>query len=263
MRTDAIVALVTSANPVRDSEVRRLVPQEWSDEVLSSIVREPVAPGPARPRPATRTRLVVVAALALALLAVPTYAIGRAVADGWLTGEPAPESVVENFDSYAPQLGFRPDSRKAVLVARDGAVNLYATPNDRGSYCVATRTPDGGICVAPSVASAPLVAGLMSSWPAQKTLVGRVGHPAAVAVEFTDPDGSTVTRELGSSGFFVAALPADDPESSAPRYPCKNGDWAPEFRALSATGEELATAKITLARTRGGGVCQWTTGPHR
>jgi hypothetical protein len=263
VRSDAILARLSSANPVPEREVRRLVPQEWSEEVLSSIVSDVVAPGRTRPRRARRARLLVVAALALALLAVPTYAIGRAVADGWLSGEPAPKSVVENFDSYAPQLGSRPDSRRAVLVASDGGVNLYATPNDRGSYCVATHTPDGGICIAPRVAAAPLIAGLMSSWPEQKTVIaGRVDHPAAVAVAFTDPDGTTVTREIGSSGFFVATLPAGQAASGSRPYGCRNGDWTTTFRALSASGDELVTAQITLAHARGG-VCQWVNGPHR
>ena len=260
---DPTTARVASANPVPDGEVRRIVPQQWSDDVLTRIVSHRVGAGTSRPRLARRTRLLVVAGLALALLAVPTYAIGRAVGDGWLRGEPAPQAVVDNFESYTPQLGFRPDSRNAVVVARDAGFDLYATPNDRGSYCVATQTPDGGICIDPTVAAEPLIAGLMTAWPDSRTLVGgRVAHPAADTVTFTDPDGAAVTRSIGSSGFFLVALPAAGPTSRERPYPCKNGDWTPTFRALSAAGDELVTARITLANARGE-VCQWANGPHR
>ena len=263
MRPAGTLSRLASANPVPERDVRRLVPDAWSEQVLSSIVNEPRAPVGAPRRPSRRTRLLVVAAVALALLAAPTYAIGRAVVDGWLSGDPAPKSAVDNFGSYAPQLGFRPDSQKAVVVATDAGFDLYATPNDRGSYCVATQTPDGGICIDPAVAAEPLIAGLMTAWPDRRTLVaGRVSHPAAVAVTFTDPDGAAVTRRIGSSGFFLAALPAEGPTSRERPHPCKNGDWSPTFRALAAAGDELVTAQITLANARGA-VCQWANGPHR
>jgi hypothetical protein len=178
---------------------------------------------------------------------------------GWLGGEPAPKSIVDNFGSYAPQLGFRPDAGQAVLVASDGAFVLYATPNDRGSYCVATSTPDGGICVAPRVASAPLVAGIMPA--AGATLVaGRVKDPHAVAVTFSDFRGDSNRRQLGVGGFFLAAL--DAPAQQL----CENGDWTTLFRALDAHGNVAATAEITLAsRPKGappGVLCGMANGPH-
>ena len=260
---DATFARLASANPVSCEDVRDVVPRNWSESVLAAVVREPVAAAPPR-RLVGRARILVVAVLALVLLAAPTYAIGKALADGWLGGEPAPESAVENFGSYAPQLGFRPEPGQAVVVARDGRFELYATVNDHGSYCVATQTPDGGICIDPAVAAEPLIAGLMTAWPDRRTLVaGRVRHPAAVAVTFSDPKGEATRRTIGSGGFFLVALPADDPTSRERPYPCKNGNWSPTFRALSATGYVLATVDITLARASRGGVCQWATGPHR
>lgn len=258
------------ANPVRDHEVRLVVPQEWSDETLSMILSEP------RPRVASpslsvrRTRLLVLAVLVLAVLAVPTYAVGRAV-KGWLGGEPAPQSIVQNFGSYTPQLGFQPEPGKAVRVAADGSFTLYATPNDRGSYCVATSTPDGGICILPSIAAVPLIAGIMPGDPgradARRTILiaGRVRDLGAAAIAFTDPEGATVTRPIGAGGFFLAALPMAEPASGGAPYPCKNGDWASTFRALGPTGEELVTAQITLAsRPTGvrGVACGWANGPH-
>jgi hypothetical protein len=256
-----------SANPVPDRQVRLLVPQKWSDETLRMILSEP-RPGRA-PRSTfmRRARLPVLALLVLAVLAVPTYAIGRAV-KGWLGGEPAPQSIVDNFGSYTPQLGYRPEAGKAVRVAVDGTFTLYATPNDRGSYCVATGTPDGGICVRPSVAAAPLAAGVMPGDPgranARRTILvaGRVTDADAVAITFTDWEGAMLTRPIGTGGFFLAALPAEEPIFDEQ---CKDGDWAPTFRALAPSGKVVSSAQITLAvRPQGvtGVGCGWANGPH-
>jgi hypothetical protein len=242
---------------------------DWQEVVRRTGI--PTAATSSSKASARRGRLLILAALVIAVLAGPTYGIGRAFISGWLSGEPAPQSVIDNFTSYAPQLGFQPEPGKAVLVASDRGFSLYATPNDRASYCVATSTPDGGICIQPSTASAPLIAGIMPGDPTRidargTTLVaGRVDAPGAVAITFTDPDGAVITRPLGSSGFFLAALSAGEAESGTRPYPCKNGDWAPTFRALSATGEEVASAQITLARapSASGVLCGWANGPHR
>jgi hypothetical protein len=259
------------ANPLLDHEVRLLVPQEWSDETLSRILSEPRPTTASRSPFAQRARLLALVLLVLAVLALPTYAIGRAV-KGWLAGEPAPPSIVHNFGSYAPRLGFKPEPGKAVRVASDGAFILYATPNDRGSYCVATSTPDGGICILPSIAATPLIAGIMPDGPGRADarrailVAGRVTDPDAVGIAFTDPDGATVTRRIGAGGFFLAALPTAERPLGGPPYPCKNGDWTPTFRAVGSTGEELLTAQITLASTPVGAppgvVCGWANGPH-
>jgi hypothetical protein len=216
-------------------------------------------------------RLLGLIVLVLAVLALPTYAIGRAV-NGWLSGEPAPQSIVDNFGSYTPQLGFRPEPGKAVRVAADGAFILYATANDRGSYCVATSTPDGSICIQPSIAAAPLIAGIMPGDPgradARHTILvaGRVNDPDAVAIAFTDPAGAAVMRQIGLGGFYLAALATDNSTSDGLPYPCKNGEWTPTFRALGSAGEKLLTARITLAsRPKGaplGVLCGWANGPH-
>ena len=267
MTTEQILALT---NPLREDEVRQLVPQEWSDETLRGILgtaRPSVEQRPVRVR---RARLLVLVVLVIATLAVPTYAIGKAVR-GWLDGEPAPESVVNNFSSYPPQLGFRPKAGKAVRVASDGAFVLFATPNDRGSYCLATSTPDGGICIRPSVAAATLIAGIMPGDPgradARRTVLvaGRVKDSHAVAIAFTNPDGAEVTRPLGLGGFFLVALQTAEPEPGAPVYLCKNGGWAPVFHAFDRTGAELLTAKISLASQPSGlvGSCGWENGPHK
>src|SRR5438067_8499974 len=110
MTTERTLAV---ANPVRDHEVRLLVSQERSDETLGRILNEP-RPG-AAPRPPfmRRARLLVLVVLVLAVLALPTYAIGRAVR-GWLAGSPAPPSIVRNFGTYTPQLGFKPEPGEAV-----------------------------------------------------------------------------------------------------------------------------------------------------
>jgi hypothetical protein len=259
------------ANPLRDDEVRLVVPQEWSDETLNMILSDPGPRVSSRTPSMRRGRLLVVVMLVLAVLVVPTYAIGRAVIKGWLGGEPAPESIVHNFRSYTPQLGFHPEPGKAVRVASDGAFTLYATSNDRGSYCVATSTPDGGICIRPNVAAAPLIAGIMPGDPgradARRTILvaGRVKEAGAEQIAFTDPDGATVTRRIRVGGFFLAALPTGEPNPGEPVYACKNGDWTPIFRAIGRAGEELLTAQITLAsKPKTPGVfCGWADGPHR
>lgn len=192
------------------------------------------------------------------------YALAHELIDGWLRGEPAPSSVVANFESYTPQLGFRPDSGRAVLVAADGGVSLYATTNDRGSYCLAATAPDGGICVSPAAAAAPLIAGIMPDDPnrtgARRVIVaGRAANPSAQTIRFNGHDETVVTRLIGSSGFFVAVLPIQG-------SPCANGDWKTTFAALGANDEVVSTATITIAHAgsvRGGPpVCSWANGPH-
>ena len=259
--TSRALSRLSADNPVPERRVAAFVPLPWREELLARILSEPIPPRSARrKRLRPRRRLVVLAAVLLAVLAAPAYAIGRGLIDGWLSGEPAPPSVVANFDSYAPQLGFRPDADDSVVVAKDGEISLYATTNDRGSYCVATGTPDGGTCVPPTTAAAPLVAGIMandSPWTSRQLVVaGRVADSDARAIGFTDPDGNVVARPIGSSGFFVAALPVRG-------SPCRNGDWRPTFRAMGAKGEELLSATITLARQPrpSSGVCVWTP-PH-
>lgn len=239
------------------------------------VLRDAGAPYGRRRHPLGGRRrgwVVVVALAALIALAGPTYAIGRAVKN-WLDAEPAPQSVVDNFGSYTPQLGFKPEPGKAVLVASDAGFDLYATPNDRGSYCVATSTPDGGICIQPSVAAAPLIAGIMPGDPERAdararstTLVaGRVTYPGAVAIRFADPDGAEVTRPLGAGGFFLATLSADTAPTDGLAYACRNGEWAPTFLALDANGETVGAAEITLAGlpSQRGVLCGWNNGPHR
>lgn len=254
-RAESALALLAAANPVPDRRVAALVGERWSDHVLAGIVAQPFpADSPTR-RLGRRTRRLVLAAAVLALLSAPTYAIARNLIDGWLAGEPAPPSVVANFDSYAPQLGFRPDAARAVVVAEDGDVSLYATTNDRGSYCLAAGAPDGGVCIPPQHSSAPLIAGIMTNGDGRLLVTGRAADPDARAIRFTGPGGNVVTRTIGSSGFFVAAVPGR-------RSPCANGDWRPTFTALGSNGEEVRSATITLARGAPGGVCSADLGPH-
>lgn len=135
--------------------------------------------------------------------------------------------------------------------------------NDRGTYCLATATPDGGVCVKPAHAAAPLIAGIMANDPGrggqeQRLLVaGRTDNPEARTIRFTDPDGNVVARPIGSSGFFVAVVPVQ-------RSPCANGDWRTTFTALGGNGAHLLSATITVAYAspHAPGVCSWPVGPH-
>jgi hypothetical protein len=216
-------------------------------------------------RRALRGRRALVPLVAALVIVVGT---ATAATTSWLTGSPAPSSVVNDFKSYSTQLGFHPVPGQAVLVAGSHSVSLYATLNREGGYCLIVSAPwkrpealpDGGTCVTASDAAAAFVAGTLgtSSPPGASatTLVvaGRTTNPAARAVRFEDPDGVVRTQRLGSSGFFVATL-------ETPGSPCSRGTWAPTFELLAASGDRLASSTVTLASDRGHGVCQFT-GPH-
>ncbi len=208
------------------------------------------------------------AALALvgALVVMGTAA---AATTSWLTGRPAPTAVVSDFESYTPQLGFHPAPGRAVLVAEDSDISLYATTNDEGGYCLVVSAPwkrpetlpDGGTCIPPAQSAAPLIAGLvgLSSPPSEGgrwtfLIAGRTDNAQAHTISFTDPNGETIARTIGSSGFFVASM--HTAESA-----CASGDWKPTFVALGAGGEELTRATITLARAGLGSVCTFAA-PH-
>lgn len=203
-------------------------------------------------------RFAVVAILAALLL------IGTAIAAtaDWLTGEPAPKSVVTDFGSYAPQLGFDPEPGRAVLVAEDDDITLYATTNKQGSYCLITsapwkrpaKLPDGGTCISRSFAAAPVVAGLVGSSGSRYLIAGRTTDANARAIKFTDPSGESITRRIGSSGFFVASVIVEGEL-------CPDGGWKPVFIVLSADGSELSRASITLGQSRSAGACSLAA-PH-
>jgi hypothetical protein len=145
---------LAAANPVPEQQIETLVDQRWRDD-LPARIAERGAPSASRRRShRSPARLVLAAAAVIVLTAAPAYAIGRTLVD-WLSAEPAPPEIVSDFGNYAPQLGFNPEPGKAVLVAEDEHVRLFATTNKQGTYCfiVGTRA-DGGTCVSRAVASA-------------------------------------------------------------------------------------------------------------
>jgi hypothetical protein len=253
--------------PLRDLPSGRLgARKEHLLAEVQSSQKRPGAPwmrGWVHPR-----RRVAAIALALGLLTIGTGV--AATTTDWLTGSPAPESVVSDFGSYAPQLGFSPEPNRAVLVAEDSDIILYATTNKEGSYCLLASAPwkrpselgEGGICIPPALGAAPLVAGLVGarSSPdgAQTYLIaGRTTDPDARSIRFDDPTGAPIRRAIGSSGFFIAAVRTHE---SA----CVNGDWKPTFSMLGADGTERGKATITLgsAPSASPGVCVFAP-PHR
>jgi hypothetical protein len=130
---------------------------------------------------------------------------------------------------------------------------LYATTNKQGSYCLIASAPwkrpgklgEGGTCIPPAQAAAPLIAGLVgasSSPNGDQTylIAGRTTDPDARAIRFSDPTGAPITRPVGSSGFFIATIRTKE---SA----CANGDWKPTFSLLAAKGKQRSSATITLA----------------
>ena len=238
--------------------------EEWRDAVLARIAaeRDPVPP----PGRRQRGRLVLVAAGIFALLAIPSYGIARDVIE-WVRGEPAPQAIVEEFESYAPQLGYQPDAGGAILVAVEGNdVRLYSTNNNKGSYCLVLRAPgrpsgDGGTCIRPDYVAEPLIAGILGSArggdPSTQVLFigGRSDHPGARSISFTDVDGEQITRPIGFDGYFVAS-------ARVRGLGCEAGDWRPTFVVLDANGTEVARAAITLLFSHPApGVCS-STGPH-
>lgn len=242
-------ARLSAANPLPAGTQTGSAPEEWRDELLGRIAAEGALPARARRRARRRTRLVLVAIAALALLSVPSYGVARDVID-WVRGEPAPQSVVDEFGTYAPQLGYQPDSGGAVLVAVDeGDVRLYSTKNDKGSYCLLLRAPgrpsgDGGTCIQPKWAAEPLIAGTLGATGGDDEssthfIGGRSDHSGARSIRFTDPDGHTISRPIGYDGFFIASVDVS-------RSACGAGDWRPTFVVLDANGNEVARAAITL-----------------
>lgn len=252
--------------PLRDLPTGRLDARKKHlvAEIQSSQKRPSVLPLPVWIRPRRR---VAALALALGLLVIGTAV--AATTTGWLTGSPAPKWVVDDFGSYAPQLGFNPEPGHAVLVAQDADISLYATTNRQGSYCLLASAPwkrpsnlgEGGTCIPPAQASAPFVAGLVgatsSSDGAQTYLIaGRTTDPDARWIRFSDPAGAPITRPIGFSGFFIATVRSLE---SA----CANGDWKPTFIVLGPDGNQRASATITLgaAPSASSGVCVFEP-PH-
>lgn len=243
MNDQTLLELVRSADPLSSSVGE-------PPRALLELVR-------ASPRPEKEPRRIrgwqAKVALGGVVFGVSGVIAALAIAGtGWLTGEPAPPEVVTNFRLYTPQLGFHPDPGKAVLVARDGQVQLYATTDREGTYCLDVVAPwkpatvhDGGTCVPQAIASADFAAGVVSASPVTEqgmtfVVVGRVADPKARSVRFADPGGNTVTQPVGSSGFFLADVTTPGP--------CATGNWSSTFTALDADGNAVAhTGTISLA----------------
>jgi hypothetical protein len=254
-----------SIPPLRDLPAGRLAARK--QHLLTEITRSPnERRGFSLPSLIGPRRRVAALALAVGLVVIGTAV---AATTDWLTGSPAPKSVVSDFGTYAPQLGFNPEPGRAVQVAADGDTILYATMNKQGSYCLIASAswkrpstlPDGGTCIAPAQASAPLIAGLVGakgSPDGQETYViaGRTTEPDARTIRFSDPTGAALTRPVGSSGFFIATIHTDLPA-------CASGDWKPTFSVVGADGLQRSSDTITLgsARAAAPGVCVFAA-PH-
>jgi len=254
-------------DPLLAAELEALVPL---DEQARGDWRDVEHRAGGSRRSPTLLLAATLAAMLVALLVTPLGgALVRGVGDlsSWLTGSPAPESVVSDFGSYAPQLGFDPEPGRAVLVAQDGDVILYATINKQGTYCLVASTPwkrpdklpDGGTCISRAYAAAPLIAGLVgASSSADGTqiyvIAGRTTDAAARTIRFSDPTGAPIERAIGSSGFFVATVETDEPA-------CESGDWRPAFDVIGANGDERENVTITLGSATVPGGCSFEA-PH-
>lgn len=191
-----------------------------------------------------RRRLTLIAG---ALVAAGVVAGSALAATSWLTGSPAPSSVQSDFGSYPGQLGSGPEVGSAVLVASQGANQLYATTNASGSYCVvlttaaspAPQSMGGGECVPHETADQPIVAGVFPVSSDTLALAGRVAADGAGSVDVQLPDGTPLTVPIQSSGFFLVTF-----ESK----PCQYGDWSPQFVAMNSGGTAVATSTISVEK---------------
>jgi hypothetical protein len=204
--------------------------------------------GPENPRQhRVRQGLRLRPALVVAAVATAVVGVGTAVAaSSWLAGASAPQKVVSNFGSHSRQLGSQPNAKGSVAVADDGDVSLYAATASDGGYCWLVSSPwnpaatnEGGNCYSAATLAKPLVAFPGGASPTAAdgftvVVVGRAASPDARSVRFTAPDGSTVSRPIGSSGFYLAAIrlagtPCDYPN-----------DWTPTITAYDAHGAVVA-----------------------
>jgi hypothetical protein len=205
--------------------------------------------------------------VACALVAAAVAAGITVAATNWPLGEPAPPAVVNDFRSYATQLGFNPHAGRARLVAAADEIALYATTTRQGTYCTVVATPwrggktmgDGGTCASRETAAEPIAAGIRDSSRIDgdgnmtHAIVGRVLDPAARSVRFADPKGRVIETRIGEDGFFVAGLEVEH---------CPDQDWTPTFTA-SDGDTEIARADILLVKVypKLGG-CGFPVGPH-
>jgi hypothetical protein len=195
---------------------------------------------------ARRRRAVISLAVAVVGIVTGSLAIA-ATSAGWLTGEPAPPTVVEGFRQYTPQLGFHPQAGKAQFVAQDGPIKLYATANREGGICYLVDEPwkpanagDGGTCASRERAAVPISAGWLSGSSDVLVVGGRVTDQRATAISFSTPAGDPIVRPLGAGGFYVAQV--------AWSGRCPAVDWNPVFIALGADGERLAEARMRILK---------------
>jgi hypothetical protein len=172
---------------------------------------------------------------------------------GWLTGEPAPPSVVSGFKQYTPQLGFHPEAGKAQFVAQDGPIKLYATTNREGGICYLVDEPwkpanagDGGTCASAAQAAVPISAGLLGGSASMWVMGGRIANERARSVRFTLPFGDAIVRPLGAGGFYVAQIPL---ETQAGGGHCPAKGWSPIFIALGQNGEKLGEWRIPVLKS--------------
>lgn len=201
---------------------------------------------------ARRRRLLIV--LAIAAVGVVTASLSLAAAKvGWLTGEPAPPSVVSGFKQYTPQLGFHPEAGKAQFVAQDGPIKLYATSNSEGGICYLVDEPwkpanagDGGTCASAEQAAVPVSAGLLGGTARTWVIAGRVADDRAQSLSFTSPFGDRIVRPLGAGGFYVAQILL---VTQAFGGQCPPDGWSPIFKALGPGGEELGEWRIPVLQS--------------
>ncbi len=159
-RDTPVLARLTAANPVPDDVVREIVAEDWSDDLLARVFRDPAASDErVSPRRRKRERqrsvpgLAVGAAVLLATFVVaPALGLPQEFIKLFSSGEPAPPRTALSFstlDRGAPsglKTGVIPGTaRKAfdVDLPEGARATLWVAPTARGGFCEMVELIDG------------------------------------------------------------------------------------------------------------------------
>lgn len=243
---DAFISWISTSDPIRDRGVRG-----WSDGREAGAMFRSIVDG-------DRSSGRGMAALAWSgarrrrpmILALAVLILGGGVAGAEvLLGGPAPGDVKQDLgdlDRGIPaDLRYAPDVEGARLVAHAPEADLYAATMPDGGHCTeialagagsagAVCTPASTLRALPIEVTVPFVDPLTMASPI--VVGGRVNALGAAALHVEFEDGSLRSIPLGTDGFFVFAVTADD-LTQAHRHGMM-------IVASDADGLQVATAQV-------------------
>ena len=208
--TDVVLEKVRHADPIGDVDVRGWSNSADARRVLDQIVvRDVHAPRSRRRRTAW-----------IAATVVGTSALATVAAASGLLGEPAPEPVRTDLaavDNGLPaDLRANPDVENAMAVASTAGGVLYAADLKDGGYCYEIATdgdrPRGAVCVTASrLGDRPIeiTAPIPLDDTAPLFVGGHVNDSRIEQIVARYGNGTSSDVELGLSGFWLLAVPAD------------------------------------------------------